>query len=143
MKQEFLDAKEGLTFTVFDKDPGPLSDDALGHVKVSAEDLCNGDGERMVLKLQSERKLNGDFGTISIRCRPASNYDKKFLDFAENQNGDFLGVRQSQEICFDTKGGTTKNPLSKLSMKESSGPDAGVKKVRNRLILYSSFASSP
>jgi hypothetical protein len=245
MKEEFLDAKEGLTFKVFDWDP--LKDDELGQVTVAAEELVKGDGERMILKLLSpeksrrvpnpaamlgsavgavgkvgggavgavgkvggsafgavgkgvgkvgdtaigkgvggamssigkvgakvtkpvssvakagggamvsgvkasgnavvsvgkaggsavskfnplaSKKADDDFGVITIRCRPTTSYDKKFLKFAAEQKGDFLGCRQNMEFVFETKGGVTRLPGSKLSMKEKSGPDTGVEKVR-------------
>jgi hypothetical protein len=250
MKEEFIDAKEGLTFKVFDWDP--LKDDELGQVTVAAEELVKGDGERMVLKLISPEKSKGnnpaamlgsavgafgkvgvgavgavgkvggsafgavgkgvgkvgdttigkgvggamssigkvgakvtkpvssvakagggavvsgvkasgnavvsvgkaggsavskfnplaskrvddDFGVITIRCRPATSYDKKFLKFAAEQKGDFLGCRQNMEFIFETKGGVTRLPGSKLSMKEKSGPDTGIEKVR---LYYAAF----
>jgi hypothetical protein len=67
MKDDFLSSKEGLTFKVFHHDPGPLYDAVLGVAKISADDLCKGDGERTVLNLQGEVKADASspFGTIA------------------------------------------------------------------------------
>jgi len=71
---------------------------------------------------------DGDYGFIIIRCREATNYDKKFMKFAEERKGDFLGCRQNTEVIFDTKGGVSRLLGSKSSITEKSGPDAGVEK---------------
>lgn len=77
----------------------------------------------------ANKRAEDDYGQLTIRCRPATSYDRKFLKFAAEQKGDFLGCRQNTEFIFDTKGGATRLPGSKLSMKEKSGPDIGVEKV--------------
>lgn len=76
------------------------------------------------------KRVDDDYGELTIRCRPATSYDRKFLKFAAGRKGDFLGCRQNTEFLFQTKGGAFRLPGSKLSLKEKSGPDAGVKKVR-------------
>eukprot|EP00980_Cylindrotheca_fusiformis_P028588 scaffold22613_cov126-Cylindrotheca_fusiformis.AAC.8 len=77
----------------------------------------------------AHKRADDDYGEIYIRCRPATSYDRKFLKFAADQKGDFLGCRQNTEYIFDTKGGATRIiPGTKYSLKEKTGPDAGVEK---------------
>jgi len=78
----------------------------------------------------ASQRADDDYGYITIRCREATSYDKKFLKFAEEQKGDFLGCRQNIDFVFDTKGGYAKLLSStKMSIVEKVGPDAGVEKV--------------
>jgi len=78
----------------------------------------------------ASKRADDDYGFITIRCREATSYDKKFLKFADEQKGDFLGCRQNIDFIFDTKGGDgSLIPTTKaLSIVEKAGPDAGVEK---------------
>jgi hypothetical protein len=108
-KKEFIEDQEAVTFIVKDKDAPGMSNDELGHVSVSGEDLLKANGERMTLKLEPKKGSKcKEAGVINIRCRPASNYDKKFLEYANgDQKGDFLGVGANTDIVMKPRGGST------------------------------------
>ena len=78
----------------------------------------------------ASKRADDDYGYITIRCREATSYDKKFMKFAKERRGDFLGCRQNNEFIFNTKGGISSLLPPRLSIVEKSGPDAGVEKVR-------------
>jgi hypothetical protein len=109
MKQAFIEDKVAVTFIVKDFDAVGMSNDELGSVSVSGEDLLKADGERMVLKLQPEKgSKHKEAGVINIRCRTATNYDKKFLEYANgDQKGDFLGTGANTDIIMNPRGGST------------------------------------
>lgn len=52
--------------------------DSLGTVVVPAETIVNGKGERMEFSLKSAK--GEDAGYIALRFRPATSYDREFLD---------------------------------------------------------------
>ena len=132
-KKDFLFSDEGLEFIVEDYDRF-TGDDEIGRVRVTSTHLFNAKGERMELKLNPPRGHKAsDVGTLFIRCKRATNYDRKFLSFAADpKNCDFLGVKKNVELLFSVKGGS-KSVFSfgppKYSMIESSGTDKGIKKV--------------
>jgi len=129
MKQEFIEEKDAVTFIVKDFDAVGMSNDELGTVSVSGEDLIKANGERMVLKLNPKKgSKHKEAGVINIRCRPASNYDKKFLEYANgDRKGDFLGIGANTDIIMNPRGGSTALVKSTLTK-----DDGGVKKNRVR-----------
>lgn len=76
-----------------------------------------------------QKEVETSWGSITIRCREATSYDRKFMKFLDDQKGDFLGCRQNTEVVFQTKGGGLDFFGGKTSIQEKSGPDAGVVKV--------------
>ena len=70
-------------------------------------------------------------GVINIRCRPATNYDKKFLDYVNgDQKGGFMGIDQNTDIVLKTRGGSRKLVKGQIS-------------TIGKLILTAAEAASP
>ena len=67
----------GLTLTVMDYD-AITADSVLGAVVIPPHDIYNGNEERKVYTLKTQDKDETD-GTIAIRVRRATDYDKEFL----------------------------------------------------------------
>ena len=116
VKQELCEG-EGLLFIVKDYDRVGGNDE-LGHVQVSGKVLCEANGERMALPLEPAKgSKQEDAGKLNIRCRPATNYDKKFLEYAAgNMKGDFLGINQRMDIIMNPSGGERSLIKQKVSM---------------------------
>lgn len=116
VKQEFIES-DGLKFTVKDYDTLGRNDD-LGYVVVSGKQLCEAKGERMVLKLSPpEGSKHQEAGALNLRCRAATNYDKKFLGYATGElKGDFLGLDGMTDVVMKPKGGSAKLIKQRLSL---------------------------
>jgi hypothetical protein len=69
---------QGITFKVKDYDVIGRNDD-LGIVVVPAETILAATGERLEFQLKAPG-TSKDAGFIAIRCRPATNYDREFLN---------------------------------------------------------------
>lgn len=115
---KFIEDPKALTFIVKDKDAMGMKNDELGHVYVSGSELCNANGERMTYVLTpKEGSKHKEAGVIHIRCRPATNYDKKFLEFVNSdQKGDFLGIGSNMSIVMNPRGGAKELIKSKLKV---------------------------
>lgn len=106
MKDEFA-ASEGLKFTVKDYDTVGRNDE-LGTVVIPGKELCEATGERKTYILVPPAKSKKtEAGVINIRCRPATNYDRKFLEYVNgNQKGGFMGIDQNTDIVMKPRGGS-------------------------------------
>lgn len=117
VRSTFVEDPKALTFIVKDKDVAGKND-VLGSVDISGAELCNATGERTTYVLNPpEGSKHTKAGFIHIRCRPATNYDKKFLEFLNgDQKGDFLGIGSNLSIAMKPRGGKAELIKSKLKM---------------------------
>ena len=115
VKQEFI-TSEGLKFTVKDYDAVGRND-TLGSVVIPAEEICEASGERKTYKLvPPEKSKKTEAGVINIRCRLATNYDRKFLEYSNgDQKGDFMGIDQNTAVVMKPRGGSKKLIKEKLT----------------------------
>lgn len=130
MKAEFLQS-EGLRFIVKDYDTVGRNDE-LGHVQVPPKTLIGANGDRMVFPLSPPKGSKyKEAGVLNLRCRLASKYDRKFLDYLSSQKGDFMGIDRNTNIVMKPLGGSRALLKEKSSAAEKTGKDAGIKKVRS------------
>ena len=115
VKEDFI-ASEGLKFTVKDYDALGRND-TLGFVSIPAQELCEASGERKTYNLlPPENSKKPEAGVINVRCRPATNYDRKFLEYSNgDQTGDFMGIDQNMAIAMKPRGGSKKLIKTKLT----------------------------
>jgi hypothetical protein len=119
----------GITFEVKDYD-FIGKNDLLGSAVVPADKILEASGER--LELQVKHKGN-DAGWLAIRVRPATNYDRKFLEFVGGdtaRNKDFLNLEGSYNTLMSPprKRAADKKIIKGL-MKQRTKMEHGVKKV--------------
>jgi hypothetical protein len=90
--EEFFACTGGMYFVLKDFDAFG-SNEMLGHVRVSLDDLLNGTGERVEYKITPEREFKDakSTGKLFLRFREASEDDIEFMDVYK-QNADKLGV---------------------------------------------------
>eukprot|EP00546_Thalassionema_frauenfeldii_P020474 CAMPEP_0178902658 /NCGR_PEP_ID=MMETSP0786-20121207/4727_1 /TAXON_ID=186022 /ORGANISM="Thalassionema frauenfeldii, Strain CCMP 1798" /LENGTH=1315 /DNA_ID=CAMNT_0020573949 /DNA_START=59 /DNA_END=4006 /DNA_ORIENTATION=- len=128
-EKEFRENEVGLEFKVKDKDTVSKSDE-LGIVRVSGKALCDAAGERMPLPLDC---ADGSESLLNLRCRPATGYDLKFMEYAaqhkKDPNAGFLSVDKRLDILLKPK----IRPSKTLLMKEKDHmEDNGIEKFRVR-----------
>jgi Ca2+-dependent lipid-binding protein len=118
----------GITFNVKDFDLIG-SNDLLGSVVVPADTILEASGER--LEVQVKHRGN-DAGWLAIRVRPATNYDRNFLECVAggrtSTNKDFLGLESSYKKAMSPPKGTGKKGLKGLTTRKTK-MEHGVKKV--------------
>ena len=118
VKEEFISPGNGLLFKVKDFDRASKNDE-LGHLRVPGKKLLESDGKRLALKLKPpEGSTHTKAGVLNLRCRSVTNYDRKFLEYAEgksNGNG-FLGIDKNIDIVMNPRGGSKKLIKGKLKM---------------------------
>jgi len=120
--QELLLHETGLEFTVKDHEVTGLHR-TVGAVKVHPRDLLASNGERIVLSLSTfshfkTKSVENEEGKIAIRCRRATDEDKKSLSrFALNESSNivFSTLNYGKKFGKDTL--TIVNPLSKGNMR--------------------------
>jgi len=147
-----------MTFKVKDYDKVSKNDD-LGTVVVSGRTIweqatTNGGAERMVLNLTTtppcddndDKKKQKQNALLNIRCRIATAYDLKFMDFLAKHKKDpkvgFLTVEQQMDILMNptkqllssntTTTNSTVRLIPKLRKETNSMEDNGVEKFRIR-----------
>jgi len=101
--EEFLQAENGITFTVMDKDVG--SDDVLGSVSVPKDTILGSKGERRECKLLKEGAGNDSVGTLVLRFRNATPHDIRFMKALANDDVtalDMLPDFMVQNKCIKT-----------------------------------------
>lgn len=112
-EKEFRENEVGLEFKVKDHDTVSKSDE-LGIVHVSGKTLCDADGKRMPFKLDC---ADGSESLLNLRCRPATGYDLKFMDYAAQHKKDptagFLSVDKRLDILMKPKSAPSKTLLMK------------------------------
>lgn len=115
MKQE-LATSDGIKFTVKDHDQVGRND-TLGTVMVPGKDLCEATGDRKTYKLvPPEKSKKTEAGVINIRCRPTTNYDRRFLTYVNGDlKGDFMGIDQNMDIVMKPRGASGKIIKEKLT----------------------------
>ena len=90
----------------------------LGTITIEPKALMEAKGERMVFKLNPPLKQEGkDAGHIAIRCRPATNYDREFLNSLKDKSTSaMLGIDESYEAAMKTSSGGGAKLLQKNFM---------------------------
>ncbi len=83
----------GLKLTVYDYDK-VWGHDLLGVANVPPKDLYEAKEERLTYALERTRPPHENCGTISIRCRRATEYDEAFMETFHNneEKGELTGV---------------------------------------------------
>lgn len=95
-----IQARQG--FSVIVKDYDLLGkNDELGSVAIPAETVLEASGER--LEFQLKRKED-NAGFIAFRIRPATSYDRDFLNSLGNSKADFMGIRSSTSKAMEFGG---------------------------------------
>lgn len=105
--------KGGLTFILEDWDKFK-SNDLLGLTTVSPAALYRANGERMVFKLSTT-------GYLAIRCRRATDSDKKFIKEYEKS-------RRAVAVASEEQPKTTNNAIQSIVSRKTK-TEGGVKKV--------------
>ena len=98
--------------------------DSIAQVTVPTETILKAEGERLEFVLKSPIG-QGDAGFIALRFRPATNYDRQFLEMVSEDGGkkkatsDFMGIEHSYEVSMNPKKGTGRlKTLLKKTVKE-------------------------
>jgi len=91
-----------MTFEVKDYDLVGKND-LLGTVVVPPEKILEATGDRLEFNLTKHEK---EHGHIAIRCRPATTYDREFLNHAAgDKKKDFMGLAASNLRAMNPAGG--------------------------------------
>ncbi|CAB9497692.1 Multiple C2 and transmembrane domain-containing protein 1 [Seminavis robusta] len=119
---------DGITFEVKDYD-FIGSNDMLGTVVVPPETILEAKGERLELQLKNK---GNDAGFLAVRCRPATNYDREFLQgvTGRSKKRDFMGLNASYDRTMAPKGGG--GNVLKTMFTRNNKTEHGVKKYRVR-----------
>lgn len=126
---EKLYAYNGLQFKVKDHDDFGVSNDTLGFVDVTAQQLYESTSDRLEFELDLPPGKKGKkTGHIAFRCRPATDYDVEFLESLKDETGsdDFLGIRKSMDKMMKPSRSKTK------FMQSLTKTEGDVKKYRVR-----------
>lgn len=125
-----LFAGDGLCCFVRDYDV--LSNDEMGHFIVPPSLLYQANGEREVFKLQPPLGKTKEVpGYVAIRCRRATDYDKKFMKeyaLAEKDKPE-----DATSIAQSSQGG--KSTIQSIISRNSKVDKIGQKKVRLCLVI--------
>lgn len=122
-----IKARQGVTISVKDYDLIGKNDD-LGQVVVPGDTFLEASGERLEFQLKDHEK---DAGFIALRIRPATAYDREFLQSIGGK-GDFMGIRSSttKAMVMEPLGGA--RTMLKGMVTKTRKDDNGVKKFKIR-----------
>jgi hypothetical protein len=81
--------------------------DQIGAIIIPSHALYEGNGERLEFDLGKAQgqELHYGQGKMAVRCRHASDYDKKFMRSLENKEFEFLGISKDIQKAIKPKGG--------------------------------------
>jgi len=126
---------DGLVFNLCDYDKFGENED-LGVVTMSPKELYGANGERMEFKLKHPQDKDEPVsGFLAIRCRRATDYDKKFMeDYSKADHKQFALLYKAMA---DGKAGAgnLKSIITKRTRIATSGENSGKKEVGQRSYL--------
>ena len=135
VEAEQLFLQDGMKLLVKDYDQFGAND-TLGLVKVHPTALYRGSGERMEFKIQPVpgKTANEVPGYLAIRCRRATEYDKRFME----------GLESSMKAIAVPKAPRVANNAIKSIVSRTTKVEDGIKKVSQdyAMILWSWFCPS-